>query len=347
MSDFLLSPYSLNKTLTLANRVVMAPMTRCMADEHLVPTQAMADYYARRADLGLIITEATIIRPDGQGYPNTPGLFTDEQIEGWKQITAAVHQRGGLIFNQLWHTGRVAHSAFCEQAPVAPSAIAAEGSVPRRRDLTYETPKALSVEAIHQLVDDFVQAALNARTSGFDGVEIHGANGYLLDQFLHYATNQRQDEYGQTPENMIRFTLQVVDGIIAAIGGDRVGIRLSPLGYVNSITPDPRDRQVFDALLRALDQRELAYVHAGLFSDETADESFDGNINDYLRSHTHHPYIGVGGLTPELARQGIEQQRFDLAAIGRPLIANPDYLTRLTHQQELIAYENDMLEQLI
>lgn len=200
MTDILFQPYALNDVITLNNRIAMAPLTRCMADDDLVPTDAMVAYYARRADAGLIISEATIIRPDAQGYPNTPGLFTQAQIAGWKKVTDAVHANGGKIFAQLWHTGRVAHPAFfAGEYVLAPSALGVEGSVPRRRELQYTVPKAASQAEIKQLVADYAQAAENARLAGFDGVEIHGANGYLIDQFLHFDSNQRSDEYGETP----------------------------------------------------------------------------------------------------------------------------------------------------
>ncbi len=187
MTTNLFQEYALNDSITLKNKILMAPLTRCMADDELIPTQAVVDYYARRADAGLIITEATIIRPDGQGYPNTPGLYTSAQIEGWQKVTDAVHAKGGKIFAQLWHTGRVAHPHFF-----------GEGSVPRMRELVYQVPKAATQDDIKQLVKDYAQAAANAIDAGFDGIEIHGANGYLIDQFLHHASNQRADNYGKT-----------------------------------------------------------------------------------------------------------------------------------------------------
>lgn len=348
-SSLLLSPFSLNDTIHLANRIVMAPMTRCMADENLVPTQLMADYYALRADVGLIITEATIIRPDGQGYPNTPGIYNKQQIEGWLDVTNKVHRKNGTIFCQIWHTGRIAHPAFFDPKgkPIAPSAIAAKGSVPRQRNLTYQTPYAATPEQIDTLIEDYVKAAQNSIDAGFDGIEIHAANGYLIDQFLHFDSNQRIDEYGNSPENMVRFLLEITDAIAEEIGGQRVGIRLSPLGYINSITPDSRDREVFDRLLMELDKRELAYIHGGLFDDSMQDSIFDGNINDYLKAHTSHPYIGVGGLTPTTANQGISSGRFDLVAIGRPLIANPDYIQCLQSHKDLKSYHEQMLSTLI
>ncbi|CAM3962659.1 alkene reductase [Pseudoalteromonas byunsanensis] len=347
MTPILFEPLKLNDTLTLSNRILMAPLTRCMADDELVPTQAMAAYYARRADSGLIISEATIIRPDAQGYPNTPGLFTQAQIDGWKNVTTAVHNAGGKIFAQLWHVGRVAHPYFFGEGDVlAPSAIGIEGTVPRMRDLSYQTPKAATVEDIKQLVADYAQAAKNAIEAGFDGVEIHGANGYLIDQFLHYAANQRQDEYGETPENMSRFALEVVDAVVAAIGGERVGLRLSPGAYFN-MEPDTRDAQVFDYLLEQLNTRELAFIHVGIFDDSMEFEHLGGRVSDYMRKHYKGTLVGVGGFTPDTAQQALCEKRFDLVAIGRPFIANPDYVSRVKNKQELAQYSEEMLAELV
>lgn len=253
MPQVLFENVKLNNTISLNNRILMAPLTRCMAGDDLVPTDDMVKYYAKRAKAGLIISEATIIRPDGQGYPNTPGLFTQAQITGWKKVTDAVHAEGGKMFAQLWHVGRVAHPYFFDGEVLAPSAIGIEGTVPRMRELTYQTPKAVTQEEIAQLVADYAQAAANAIEAGFDGVEIHGANGYLIDQFLHHAANQRIDEYGQTPENMSRFALEVTDAVAERIGADRVGLRVSPGAYFN-MDGDQRDRAVFDYLIKALKQ---------------------------------------------------------------------------------------------
>jgi len=343
MTDTLFQSFKLNDKLTLNNRILMAPLTRCMADDELVPTQAMANYYARRADAGLIISEATIIRPDGQGYPNTPGLFSPEQIEGWKRVTQAVHQNGGKIFAQLWHTGRVAHPHFFGGTEVlAPSAVGVEGTVPRRRDLSYVTPKAATVAEIERLVEDYAQAAANAIEAGFDGVEIHGANGYLIDQFLHYDSNHRTDDYGQTPENMARFPLAAVDAVTDRIGAERTALRLSPAAYFN-LKPDARDRQVFDYLLAELDKRQLAYLHEGMFDDSQEFEHLGGRVSDYLRAHYNQTLVGVGGYSAESAADAIEQGRFDLVAIGRPFIANPDYIARVKEAQELVPYSDEML----
>jgi len=347
MSIDLLTPFKLNSKIELKNRVLMAPLTRCMADDNLVPTQASVDYYARRADTGLIISEATIIRPDGQGYPNTPGLFSQAQIEGWKKVTDAVHNNGGKMFAQLWHVGRVAHPHFFGGGDVlAPSALAAEGSVPRMRELTYVVPKAVTLEDINQLIKDYVKAAENAIEAGFDGVEIHGANGYLIDQFLHHDTNHREDEYGKTPENMSRFALQIVDSIIEAIGAEKTALRVSPGAYVN-IKENAQDQAVFDYLLPQLEQRNLAYLHAGIFDDSTRFDSLQGKtVSEFLRAGYKGTLVGVGSYSFETAKAAINNEHFDLIAIGRPLIANPDYISKVTNGEALVEYNEAMLAEL-
>jgi len=346
MNTDLLTPYQLNDTIELKNRVLMAPLTRCMADENLVPTQDMVEYYARRADTGLIISEATIIRPDGQGYPTTPGLFTSEQIQGWKKVTDAVHANGGKMFARLWHVGRVAHPHFFDGEVLAPSAIGVEGSVPRMRELTYITPKAATIDDIKSLIADFAKAAENAIEAGFDGVEIHGANGYLIDQFLHYEANVREDEYGQTPQNMALFALEVTDAVIAAVGNERTALRVTPGAYFN-MSEDNRDKAVFDYLLPELEKRNLAYLHGGIFDDSTTLESLEGKTtSEFLRAGYKGTLVGVGSYSFESAKEAINEGKFDLIAIGRPLIANPDYISKVTNGEELVPYSDEMLAEL-
>jgi len=351
MTENLFQPYALNTSITLNNRILMAPLTRCMADDELVPTQAMADYYGRRADAGLIISEAVIIRPDGQGYPNTPGLFNQEQIAGWRKVTSAVHKNGGKIFAQLWHTGRVAHPFFFAKEDenaqtLAPSAVGVEGSVPRMRDLTYQTPKAASIEDINALVADYAQAAANAMEAGFDGVEIHGANGYLIDQFLHHDSNRRTDSYGGSAENMSRFALEVVDAIIARIGNDKTALRVSPGAYFN-MAGDSRDRAVFDYLLAELEQRDLAFLHIGIFDDSMEFDYLGGRASSYVRANYGKTLVGVGSYTAETASSAIENDNFDLIAIGRPFIANPDYVAKVRDNKPLVEYTDEMLASLV
>ncbi|MCG9759942.1 MULTISPECIES: alkene reductase [Pseudoalteromonas] len=342
MPQVLFENVKLNNTISLNNRILMAPLTRCMAGDDLVPTDDMVKYYAKRAKAGLIISEATIIRPDGQGYPNTPGLFTQAQITGWKKVTDAVHAEGGKMFAQLWHVGRVAHPYFFDGEVLAPSAIGIEGTVPRMRELTYQTPKAVTQEEIAQLVADYAQAAANAIEAGFDGVEIHGANGYLIDQFLHHAANQRIDEYGQTPENMSRFALEVTDAVAERIGADRVGLRVSPGAYFN-MDGDQRDRAVFDYLIKALNSRNLAYLHVGIFDDAMEFDYLGGSVSAYLRSIYKGTLVGVGSYTAESGAEAIQNQKFDLLAIGRPFIANPDYVEKVQAGQAVKEYDESML----
>ncbi|MFT7684472.1 MAG: N-ethylmaleimide reductase [Moritella dasanensis] len=350
MTANLFQTYVLNKTLSLKNRILMAPLTRCMADDELVPTQAMADYYGRRGEAGLIISEAVTIRPDGQGIPNTPGIFTPAQIDGWKTVTDAVHQNGGKIFAQLWHTGRVAHPHFYQATGnpdvIAPSAVGVEGTVPRMRELTYQTPKAASIEEIAQLISDYSQAAANAIDAGFDGVEIHGANGYLIDQFLHHDSNHRSDEYGQTPENMSRFALDVVDAIVERIGNERTALRVSPGAYFN-MAGDIRDRDVFDYLIPALEKRDLAFLHIGVFDDAMEFDYLGGRASSYVRSIYNKTLVGVGSFTAEAGSQAIADDKFDLLAIGRPFIANPDYVERVRDGKDLVEYSDEMLTSLV
>jgi len=342
MSKNILEPVQLG-SLQLANRIVMAPMTRSMAGAGLVPTEQSARYYARRHDAGLILTEATIIRPDGQGYPDTPGIFSDDQVQGWREVTQAVHEEGGRIFLQLWHVGRVSHPHYLDGAlPVAPSAVPLSGRVPRS-DFEYGTPRALGSEEVEELIDDFAAATVRAREAGFDGVEIHGANGYLLDQFLHHHTNRRDDAWGGTTKKMARFPLAVVDAVTAAWEPGRVGIRLSPGAYFN-MEGDERDREVFELLLPELESRGLAYVHVGIFDDAmTFDELKGMRATEFLRKHYGGTLIGCGSYTAESGAEAIALDKFDLLAIGRPFIANPDLVSKLREGEPLVGYDAEML----
>ncbi|MCP4251415.1 MAG: alkene reductase [bacterium] len=342
----LLTPYRLNEVLRLSNRVVMAPMTRCLADDDLVPTEAMAAYYARRADAGLIVSEGAVIRPDGQGYPNTPGIFTDEQVQGWRRVTDQVHAAGGKIFLQLWHVGRVSHPIYLDgQLPVAPSAVALTGRIHRTKDLEYGTPRALDADEIPDVVDAYATGAANALAAGFDGVEIHGANGYLIDQFLHRHTNRRDDAYGRSTEDLARFALEVVDAVVARVGRERAGLRLSPGAYHHT-DAHRDDPAVFRYLLGELGPRGLAYVHTGIFDDSTTFDYLDGTATAFLRRHYNGTVIGCGCYTPESGARAIAAGAFDLLALGRPFIANPDLITRIRDNAPLTPYADAMLKTL-
>lgn len=341
----LLEPCRLNRLITLNNHIVMAPMTRNMADDDLVPTHAMADYYARRADTGLIITEGTVIRPDGRGYSNTPGIFSQPQINGWQRVTDKVHQHGGQIFCQIWHVGRVSHPSFLNgELPIGPSETTMSGKIRRSEGLFYGKNRALSHKEINGLVKDFATAAQNARKAGFDGIELHGANGYLIDQFLHHATNLRTDSYGGCADNMARFAVEITKACGEKIGYERVGIRLSPAPYLNEIEQDERDSAVFISLLNQLNKLPIAYVHTGNFDDTLSYTSIGGQtMTSFIRKHYQGKLIACGSYTVNGAEQGIQNHDFDCVAIGRRFIANPDLIDKIHKQQRLVDYTPEML----
>ncbi|STX51472.1 NADH-dependent flavin oxidoreductase, Oye family [Legionella busanensis] len=349
MTNILLKPFKLNDKIELRNRIVMAPMTRNKATDNLIPTAEMAAYYARRAEAGLIITEGTIIRPDGRGYSNTPGIYTKEQVKGWQQVTQAVHQKGGKIFLQIWHVGRVSHPIFLDGSlPVSASETQMSGRV-RRADgeLYYGKSRALSYLEIQELVSSYATAAKKALEAGFDGIEIHGANGYLIDQFLHYSTNKRQDDYGDKPENLARFALEIVDACIAEIGPERVGIRLSPGAYLNEIVGDNRDAEVFQYLLTKLSDKNIAYLHTGNFDDATRfPELNDETMTEFMRTHFNGHLIASGSYTIHKAIEQMAAHQFDLIAFGRPFIANPDLVKRIKTAANMDSYDVAMLETL-
>lgn len=346
--DLLLSPFQLNKKIGLKNRIVMAPMTRNMAHDDLSPTPLMKDYYTRRADAGLIITEGTIISADTKGYSNTPGIFTREHIDAWRQITDSVHAKSGHIFSQIWHLGRVSHPHFLKgRLPVSASETIMTGKMPRTEGLYYGTSRAASLNEIESIINRYAIAAKNAIEAGFDGVEIHGANGYLIDQFLHYHTNHRTDSYGGSPENMARFALEVVKACAEAIGYERVGIRLSPGAYLHEITGDNRDAFVFQYLLEQLNNYPIAYVHTGNFNDkQTFEELNNQTMTGFIRSHYKGTVIACGSYDFKEGQNKIENNDFDLLGIGRPFIANPNLIHQLQNNEMIRPYETTMLQSL-
>lgn len=347
VKEEVLVPFKLNSTVELSNKVVMAPLTRCFADDEFVPTLDIEKYYERRSSVGLIISEGTVIAPSGHGYPNTPGIYTEKQIAGWKKVTERVHAGGGKIFMQIWHVGRVSHPTYLNgEAPVAPSAVALAGRIPRTDDLQYATPRALETAEVKKIIEQYKQAAINAVAAGFDGVEIHGANGYLVDQFLHQKTNMREDEYGGSTENRARFALEVVAAVADAIGPHRTGIRLSPGAYFNMEHSDG-DLLTFELLLSELSKTELAFVHAGIFDDATDFDYLGGSVTQYLRKHYTGTVIGNGSYTAESGASAIKDNKFDLIAIGRALIANPDYIGKISEGEKLTEYNESMLGSLI
>ena len=335
--------------LTLKNRVVMAPLTRMRAAQPgNVPTALNATYYAQRAGAGLIISEATQISQQGQGYPATPGIHTDEQTEGWKLVTDAVHEAGGLIFLQLWHVGRVSHPSHQPDGglPVAPSAIAAKNSGTYSaswKPVALETPRALELSEIPDIVADYAHAAQNARAAGFDGVEVHGANGYLLDQFLHDGSNQRTDAYGGSIESRARLLLEVVDATVAIWGKGRVGVRLSPFGTFDDMY-DSDPEALFTYVLKELSARQVAYVHmieprssAAGENDKVAENApstsaLFGKLFDGV-------FISAGGYDRASAMQAVEKGEVDAVAFGRLFISNPDLVEKLRDNTLLTRYD--------
>ena len=325
----LLEPFQLHD-LTLPNRVVMAPLTRSRAGAERIPNATMAEYYVQRSAAGLIISEATTISPEANGWLESPGIYTDAMTEGWKGITQAVHAAGGRMFLQLWHLGRSSHSSFHGGSlPVAPSAIAIHGDgihTPTGKQ-PYEVPRALETDEIPRVVDDYRKAAVRAREAGFDGVEIHGANGYLIDAFLQSRTNHRTDRYGGSVENRTRFLLEVVEAVTGVWPACRVGVRLSPNGVFNDMgSPDYREQ--FTHAASRLDAFGLAYLHVmdGLaFGFHKLGEPM--TLAEF-RAVFHGPLIGNCGYTQEKAEAAIAAGLADLVAFGRPYIANPDLVER-------------------
>ncbi len=321
MSDPLFKPLQAG-AFTLANRMVMAPLTRCRASAGRVPNEMMAEYYAQRSSFGMILSEATSISPQGVGYPNTPGIWSDEQVEGWKLVTTAVHQAGGQILLQLWHVGRISDPVYLDDAlPVAPSAVAAQGHVSLIRPLKdYVTPRALDLVEIPGIVADYRRAAENAKAAGFDGVEIHGANGYLIDQFLQDSTNKRTDEYGGSVENRARFLLEVTDAVVSVWGADRVGMHLAPRGDAHDMG-DSNISDVFHHAARELGKRKLAFL--------CARESYEQPpLGPSLKQEFGGVYIANEGFTADAAREAIRSGKADAVAFGKAAIANPDLVER-------------------
>ena len=309
--------------LTLRNRVIMAPLTRCRASAGRVPNALMAEYYQQRASAGLIISEATSVTPMGVGYPDTPGIWSDEQVEGWKLITDAVHQAGGLIFCQLWHVGRISDSSYLNgELPVAPSAIAAEGHVSLvRPEKPYEVPRALATDEIPAIIAAYRLGAENAKRAGFDGVEIHGANGYLLDQFLQDSTNQRTDAYGGSVENRARLMLEVTDAVIAIWGANRVGMHLAPRCDAHTMG-DSNPLATFTYVAQALGKRNIAFIF-------TREAIGDDSISPALKQAFGGFFIANENFTAESAQQALDAGNADAVAFGKAFIANPDLPRRL------------------
>lgn len=346
-TDQLFTPINFG-AIKLKHRVVMAPLTRMRAETGDLPHALHAEYYGQRAsDGGLQVTEATDISPAAHGYPGVPGIYSPEQINRWKKVTEAVHAKHGFIFSQLWHTGRISHSTMQPDSnpPFAPSAIrpAGEHFDANGNTVIFEIPRAMAISDIDAVISDFVQAAKNAREAGFDGVEIHGANGYLLDQFLRTGTNQRTDQYGGSIENRARLLLEVVDAVIKELGSDRVGVRLSPWGTFNDMSDDT-GIEIWKYIGTELSKRDLAYLHvieprADSTNDTKPLDSDAPDAGENLKNFFNGPVISSGGYIAETARQAITEKRADAIAFGRLFISNPDLPKRLEVGAELNKYD--------
>lgn len=344
--SILFSPFQLGDLL-LKNRIVMAPLTRNRALPGMDAPHALnATYYAQRADAALIISEATQISPSGKGYAWTPGIYSKQQLEGWKLITKAVHNKGGKIFAQLWHVGRISHPSLQphEQLPVAPSAIAPTQQktfIESGEFVTVGTPRALTYEEIETTIDDYRNAAIHAIEAGFDGVEIHAANGYLLQQFLCDGSNQRTDSYGGSIHNRMQLTLDVAKAIISAIGEKRTGIRLSP-NHAEKDLVNLSSTEVYFPLVQALNELNLVYIHVieGMTGGPRELNGFDFEI---LRKSFHGAWMVNNGYSESLAIEAISRGYADLVAFGRPFIANPDLVRRFRENAPLNSLDQSTL----
>jgi N-ethylmaleimide reductase len=345
----LLDTFELGDKRILRNRVVMAPMTRTRTSSGDVPNALMATYYGQRAGAGLILTEATDVSARSKGYAWTPGIYTDVQTLGWKMVTEEVHRNGGTIFLQIWHVGRMAHTSMMPngESPLGVTDERASGSdvFAHNSDgkLTFvraSSPRAIRTEEIPGLVDEFRKAFANTKRAGFDGVEIHGANGYLFDQFMNSTLNKRSDIYGgQKPENRTRLLLEVVDAAIAELGAGSVGVRVSPFGKFNSMPADPHTEETLLYLCRELSRRGVSYLHI-VYQLMPSGNVEDGEFNDThlssefvraVRNRFNGTLIWCGGFEQRTAQAALDAGWADLIAFGRPFIANPDLVERLDH----------------
>lgn len=318
--------------LKLRNRAVMAPMTRSRAIGN-IPNVMMAEYYAQRAEAGLIITEGTSPSPNGLGYPRIPGVFSEDQVKGWTHVTEAVHEHGGVIFLQLMHTGRVSHpDNLPEGAKVlAPSEVALEETLmwvdERGEAVKMPPPKAMTSDEVEAAMEEYVEAGRNAVKAGFNGIELHAANGYLMEQFLHPHTNRRDDEWGGSIENRCRFVLDVAGRCVEAMGGDRVGIRISPYGAFNEMPEYPEIDQTYGYLAEELGKLGLAYIHV-VNHESMGAPAVPESVQATIREVFPNKYILSGGYDLDSANADLEAGRGDLVAFGRPFLANPDLLKR-------------------
>ena len=315
-------------SLELRNRIVMAPLTRARSPGR-VPNELVAQYYSQRAEAGLIVSEATSVNPHGVGYADTPGIWSEQQVAAWRKVTDAVHQQGGLMVLQLWHVGRISDPSFLNgELPVAPSAVAAKGHVSLLRpERPYPVPRALETNELPGIVEDYRRGAENARKAGFDGVEIHGANGYLIDQFLQDGSNRRTDQYGGTVENRARFMLEVTDAVVSVWGASRVGMHLAPRADAHDMGDSDR-RAVFTYAAEQLGRRQLAFLCAREHLD-------NDSLGPELKRAFKGPYVVNEGFSKESAEGVLVSGWADAVAFGKSFIANPDLVERFRSGAEL------------
>jgi len=324
LTPFQLGPY------TLSNRLVMAPMTRSRAGEGNAVTPLTVTYYEQRASAGLIVTEGTQVSEQGIGYPSTPGIHTAAQTAAWRRVTDAVHAKGGRIFAQLWHVGRISHPTMQPGGaqPVGPSAIAPAGQLYTATGMQpFETPRALELDEIPGVIEQFAEGARRALEAGFDGVELHGANGYLIDQFLRDGSNQRTDAYGGPIENRVRLLVEITEAVVKIWGADRVGVRLSPTGAFNDMQ-DSNPEATFGAAAEALDRFGLAYLHLGMVPGALDPASPNHSMLKVLREKLHGPLVINGGYSLETGNAALAAGLADLVSFGVPFLANPDLAER-------------------
>ena len=330
--------------IAVANRIAMAPLTRNRAAAGRVPAPLAVTYYTQRASAGLLVTEATQISPEGQGYLDTPGLYSDEQVAGWKRVTDSVHAAGGKIVVQLWHVGRISHLSLLPEGmqPVSSSARRANTKTFTRDGFVeVSAPRALRSDELARVVDDYRHAARCALQAGFDGVEVHAANGYLLEQFLRDSVNDRSDAYGGSIENRARLLVEVMQAVVDEVGAGRTGVRLSPVTPANDIGQDSHAQALFEHVVERLAPLELAFIHvvegATGGPRDVAPFDYEALRRRYKRAHPQGTWIVNNGYTRQMAIDAVEQGRADLVAFGRPFIANPDLVHRLRENAPLAA----------
>ena len=337
--ESLFTPFQLGPSMRLKNRIILAPCTRNRSELDFTPTRSAIRHYASRAAAGLLITEGVVVAQEARGGPALPGIYTQAHVDRWSEVTAAVHAKGGLIFSQLWHLGRMAHSFYSGTRALAPSAVLDDAPRHGERyyDFRHEMPVAMTDGQVRDAIAAFQMAARRAREAGFDGIELHAANGYLFDQFLKQHTNRRTDAWGGTAEKRARFLKEVFDACAAEIGAERIGVRLSPADYMSEMVHTDGDEDALRIALAHIERHKGAYVHTGA-EDDVFCSYLGMTPTEFLRRNFAGTVIANGGYTPEAAAQGIEARKADLYSFGRLFLANPDLVEKLFAGEPLRPY---------